>query len=73
MVGNKKNSQKKTKVNKNNSLKLNEEVIEIQYKKFLLKTKKNQYIFDQIVDTSYEGSNKISKKISEPKNLYFNK
>ena len=68
----KKIAKKKLKQIKNNSLKLNEEVIEIQYKKkFLLKTKKNQYIFDQIVDTSYEGSNKISKKISEPKKFIF--
>ena len=68
----KKIAKKKLKQIKNNSLKLNEEVIEIQYKKkFLLKTPTNQYIFDQIVDTSYEGSNKISKKISEPKKFIF--
>ena len=40
-------------------------------KKYIIKTTKKNFLFDYIVDCSYEGSNSISKKILNPKKLIY--
>ena len=57
---------------KKNNIKFNEEVKKIIIdKKFTLKTNKNNYVYDVIIDASYESSNRISSKISKnTKNIY---
>ena len=70
----KKNISKKLKFIKNKNIKFNEEVKNIIFKKkYLLKTNKNNYEFDIVIDASYEGSNRISGKISKKKNLFTKK
>ena len=64
--------QKKTKylikkLQKNN-IKLNEEVKDIKkFQKFNLKTNKKNYIFDIIIDASYEESNSLTKNFNNSK------
>ena len=63
---------KRIKKLKNNKIKLEESVLEITYKKnYNLVTEKKNYLFDIIVDASYEGSNKISKKIITSKKFVY--
>ena len=63
---------KRIKKLKNNKIKLEESVLEITYKKnYKLVTEKKNYLFDIIVDASYEGSNKISKKITTSKKFVY--
>ena len=63
---------KKLKLIKKNDIKLNEEIISIlPNKKFILKTNKKNYKYDIIIDASYEGSNKISNKISKQKKFIY--
>tara|TARA_A100001015_G_scaffold141379_1_gene156885 strand:+ start:898 stop:1977 length:1080 start_codon:yes stop_codon:yes gene_type:complete len=62
----KKNILNKLKKFKNKKIRLNEEVLKIDFnKKYKVKTSRDSYDFDIIIDASYEGSNKISKKISK--------
>ncbi len=70
----KKNISKKLKFIKNKNIKFNEEVKNIIFKKkYLLKTNKNNYEFDTVIDASYEGSNRISGKISKKKKFVYQK
>ena len=63
---------KRIKKLKNNKFKLEESVLEITYEKnYKLVTEKKNYLFDIIVDASYEGSNKISKKITTSKKFVY--
>ncbi len=62
----KENIYKKLKKYKKNEIKLDEKILNILFKKnYKVKTIKKNYNYDIIIDTSYEGSNKISKKISK--------
>ena len=63
---------KRIKKLKNNKIKLKENVLEITYEKnYKVITEKKNYFFDIIIDASYEGSNKISKKITTPKKFVY--
>lgn len=57
---------------KNKKINLNEEVYNITYKKkYIIETNKKSYVFDKIIDASYEGSNRILKNIfPQKKNIY---
>jgi len=55
-----------------NKIKLNEEVLNINFKKsYKIKTNKNSYNYDIVIDVSYEGSNKISKNISKQRKFIY--
>ena len=47
----------------------------VLYKKdqFILKTNKNSYKYNIIIDASYEGSNRISRKISKQNKFIYQK
>ena len=63
---------KRIKKLKDNKIRLKENVLEITYKKnYQVLTNKKIYSFDVIVDASYEGSNKISKKIAISKKFVY--
>ncbi len=65
---------KKLKKLKKNDIKLNEKVTDISLKnQYILKTSKNSYNYDIIIDAAYEGSNYLSKKIIKPKKFVFQK
>lgn len=70
----KKNVFKKIKLLKKNRIKLNEQVYSVIKKdKFILKTNKNSYEYDIIIDASYDGSNRIARKISKQSKSIFQK
>ena len=59
------------KINKN-KIYLKEKVLKInKNKNFILKTNKNFYKFDKIIDASYEGSNKLSNNLIGKKKLLY--
>lgn len=58
---------KTNKIYKNINVK---EILKIN-KKYIIKTNKKNYIFDYIIDCSYEGSNLISRRILNPKKLIY--
>lgn len=62
----KKDISKKINLLKSNDIRLNEEILEITNdKKFNIRTSKNIYLYDIVIDASYQSSNKISAKISK--------
>lgn len=70
----KQNISKKIKLLKKNKIKLNEEIYSvIKKEKFTVNTNKNSYKYDIIVDASYEGSNRIIRKISKKNKFIYQK
>ena len=71
----KKNINDKLKEFKRNKIFLNQKILKILYnnKKYILKKKKKSYKFDIVIDSSYEGSNKLLKDINKQKKFIFQK